>query len=108
MFEIACIPTSTAILKGMAPESAFAFKHFDKIKTDLSHTYPIIIAICFVALVLGFIFLILVRFCAGCVVWCTIILLFFVLIGLSVFCFLKYSNISINVDLNNLSELSYE
>jgi choline transporter-like protein 2/4/5 len=90
-----CVPTPANLYKKISNAL-----HLGGIETDVSavkKTWPIILACCGIAIALGIIFMILMRFCAGIVTWLFIICFTLALALIGALFFLRYTGLAAKV-----------
>jgi len=66
-FDTVCIPTSSEYIEDLS--EALSFSDYENYVSDLENSWMIICGSGFIALVFAFLFLLLIRLSAGCVVW---------------------------------------
>lgn len=92
VFKKVCIPASISTVSSSVINDAVdsGLKTLQKWASDVSLTWEIILATAGFALVIGFIYMFLLRYCVGCMTWGAI-LLYFALIGVIGWVYYKWA-----------------
>jgi hypothetical protein len=102
-----CIPGNNTLSSALDSGNAFSSSILQQGVSDIMTSWWVLLLVAGLALVFGFLYMFMMRFCSGVVTWGLIIFYFVAVIGFGVVCYGESSNPNISINPEYLSALAY-